>query len=190
MVVLGFQNAYVSVAYIVAMGFLGLHLTHAISSIFQTLGMISNRSRQFWHYAGVTPSDRNHAGQHFDSRSHHVRNHWIARWWRFVMREISFDLNAKTPDGPIEQKWDRHLANLKLVSPNNKRMDHGDRGWDWPGGSFCRSFGWPNWVTKSRPSLSTTALVALTVLLLREGSTRPRTIKTMVIVCGDCSMTR
>lgn len=31
------------------------------------------------------------------------------------------DLNARIPDGPISQKWDRHRAELKLVNPANKR---------------------------------------------------------------------
>jgi succinate dehydrogenase / fumarate reductase flavoprotein subunit len=30
-------------------------------------------------------------------------------------------LNAKIPPGPIEQKWDRHRFDLKLVNPANKR---------------------------------------------------------------------
>ncbi|HEX3926869.1 MAG TPA: fumarate reductase/succinate dehydrogenase flavoprotein subunit [Gemmatimonadales bacterium] len=35
---------------------------------------------------------------------------------------MKFD--AKIPAGPLEEKWDRHLANLKLVSPTNKRKFH------------------------------------------------------------------
>ncbi len=31
------------------------------------------------------------------------------------------ELDAKIPDGPIEQKWDRHRFELKLVNPANKR---------------------------------------------------------------------
>jgi len=31
------------------------------------------------------------------------------------------NLDAKTPSGPLAQKWDRHLMESKLVSPNNKR---------------------------------------------------------------------
>jgi succinate dehydrogenase / fumarate reductase, flavoprotein subunit len=31
------------------------------------------------------------------------------------------DLNARIPDGPIDQKWNRHRAELKLVNPANKR---------------------------------------------------------------------
>ncbi len=31
------------------------------------------------------------------------------------------DLNAKVPEGPIEQKWDAHRFSMKLVNPANKR---------------------------------------------------------------------
>ncbi|RMH18719.1 MAG: fumarate reductase/succinate dehydrogenase flavoprotein subunit [Gemmatimonadetes bacterium] len=31
------------------------------------------------------------------------------------------ELNARIPDGPIEQKWDRHRFEMKLVNPANKR---------------------------------------------------------------------
>ena len=30
-------------------------------------------------------------------------------------------LDAKTPSGPLAEKWDRHLFELKLVNPANKR---------------------------------------------------------------------
>ena len=30
-------------------------------------------------------------------------------------------LEARTPDGPIERKWDRHIAEIKLINPSNKR---------------------------------------------------------------------
>src|SRR5216110_3391252 len=30
-------------------------------------------------------------------------------------------LNSKTPSGPIEQRWDRHRFEMKLVNPANKR---------------------------------------------------------------------
>lgn len=33
-------------------------------------------------------------------------------------------LESKTPAGPIEQKWDSHRFNLKLVNPANKRKYH------------------------------------------------------------------
>ena len=31
------------------------------------------------------------------------------------------ELNAKVPNGPIEQKWDQHRFSMKLVNPSNKR---------------------------------------------------------------------
>jgi len=40
------------------------------------------------------------------------------------MSQSSLELDAKIPSGPLEQKWDRHRAELKLVSPNNKRKRH------------------------------------------------------------------
>jgi len=52
MVVLGFQNVYVSGAYIIAMILLALHLSHASSSIFQTLGVANRKSRKKLQLAG------------------------------------------------------------------------------------------------------------------------------------------
>lgn len=43
MVILGFQNALVSVFYIVAVGLLSFHLLHGFDSMFQTLGLRSTR---------------------------------------------------------------------------------------------------------------------------------------------------
>jgi len=34
------------------------------------------------------------------------------------------ELNARIPDGPLEQKWDRHRFEMKLVNPANKRKYH------------------------------------------------------------------
>ena len=31
------------------------------------------------------------------------------------------ELNSKIPSGPLEQKWDSHRFNMKLVNPANKR---------------------------------------------------------------------
>src|SRR6056297_1358692 len=30
-------------------------------------------------------------------------------------------LDSKVPGGPLEEKWDKHIKDIKLVSPNNKR---------------------------------------------------------------------
>ncbi len=37
------------------------------------------------------------------------------------MSSLSLELDSKIPEGPLAEKWDRYLSNLKLVSPNNKR---------------------------------------------------------------------
>ncbi|MGH7524667.1 MAG: FAD-binding protein, partial [Gemmatimonadales bacterium] len=34
------------------------------------------------------------------------------------------NLDARIPGGPLDEKWDRHLADLRLVSPANKRKFH------------------------------------------------------------------
>jgi succinate dehydrogenase flavoprotein subunit len=34
---------------------------------------------------------------------------------------MTFDLDAKIPEGPIDQKWDNHKFSMKLVNPANKR---------------------------------------------------------------------
>ncbi len=44
MVVLGFSNPLVSIFYIVAMGLLLLHLSHGVSSLFQSLGLRSKKT--------------------------------------------------------------------------------------------------------------------------------------------------
>ncbi|MBL8820221.1 MAG: fumarate reductase/succinate dehydrogenase flavoprotein subunit [Planctomyces sp.] len=38
-----------------------------------------------------------------------------------MVRVAGETLNSKVPDGPIQEKWDRHRFNLKLVNPANKR---------------------------------------------------------------------
>lgn len=34
---------------------------------------------------------------------------------------MRLELNSKIPDGPLEQKWQKHKASIKLVNPANKR---------------------------------------------------------------------
>jgi succinate dehydrogenase / fumarate reductase flavoprotein subunit len=34
---------------------------------------------------------------------------------------MQLNLNSKIPDGPLEQKWQKHKASIKLVNPANKR---------------------------------------------------------------------
>lgn len=53
MVVMSFSNIYVSGAYIIAMMFLGLHLSHATSSMLQTFGLTNASSRSLIHRIGL-----------------------------------------------------------------------------------------------------------------------------------------
>lgn len=52
MVVLGFRVWYISLAYLVAQFFLGLHLSHGMTSVFQTLGLSNRRWRGLWTKVG------------------------------------------------------------------------------------------------------------------------------------------
>lgn len=45
MVVVGFENVWVSLFYVIAMTLLCLHLTHGVASIFQTLGLRSRKAQ-------------------------------------------------------------------------------------------------------------------------------------------------
>lgn len=38
-----------------------------------------------------------------------------------MVRVASDPLNSRVPDGPLQQKWDKHRFDLKLVNPANKR---------------------------------------------------------------------
>ncbi len=38
-----------------------------------------------------------------------------------MFRVASDELNSRVPDGPLQEKWDRHRFDLKLVNPANKR---------------------------------------------------------------------
>ncbi len=54
MVVLGYQDVLISVVYVAAMILLGYHLTHAIGSMFQTLGINHPKYNSFIHGFSVT----------------------------------------------------------------------------------------------------------------------------------------
>ena len=48
MMVLGFQNIYLVLFYLIAQGFLGLHISHGFSSAPQTLGLSQNSCTALW----------------------------------------------------------------------------------------------------------------------------------------------
>jgi succinate dehydrogenase / fumarate reductase cytochrome b subunit len=53
MVIVGFQNWFVVIFYIIAMSMLCSHLSHGFSSVFQTLGLRSVKTRQALDYLGI-----------------------------------------------------------------------------------------------------------------------------------------
>ena len=53
MMIQGFSNPVVSVFYIVAMGLLCLHLSHGVSSAFQSLGLRSSKTLRLFHRAAL-----------------------------------------------------------------------------------------------------------------------------------------
>ena len=52
MVIRGFSNIFISLFYIVSMGFLCFHLSHGFASVFQTLGLRTKKSAQLIDLAG------------------------------------------------------------------------------------------------------------------------------------------
>lgn len=53
MVVDGFANPIASIVYLVSVGLLGLHLKHGFASLFQTLGLSSQKTRKHFEVASV-----------------------------------------------------------------------------------------------------------------------------------------
>ncbi len=51
--VLGFQNIWISGLYLLGLSALGLHLHHAIQSIFQTLGLVHDNFRELMEWASI-----------------------------------------------------------------------------------------------------------------------------------------
>ena len=52
MVIAGFSNPFVSAFYLLAVGLLAMHLSHGISSLFQTLGLTTAKLRPLFERAG------------------------------------------------------------------------------------------------------------------------------------------
>jgi succinate dehydrogenase / fumarate reductase flavoprotein subunit len=47
--------------------------------------------------------------------------HFLPPKVNLMARVASETLNSRVPDGPLEEKWDKHRFNMKLVNPANKR---------------------------------------------------------------------
>src|SRR5438477_1711396 len=49
------------------------------------------------------------------------RFHLCAAFHTDTTGDVGMELKSKIPSGPIEQRWDRHRFEMKLVNPANKR---------------------------------------------------------------------
>lgn len=98
-------------------------------------------------------------------------------------------LDSKVPGGPLEKKWDKHIKDIKLVSPNNKRKyEIIVVGTGLAGGAAAASFAELGYNVRSF-CIQDSARRA-TVLQLRVVSMPPRIIPMMETVSGDYSMIR
>ena len=78
-------------------------------------------------------------------------------------------LDAKIPEGPIEQMWDTQQFKMKLVNPANKRRYtvHRGRHRAWP--ARRRRLRWPSWATTSNASATRIARAARTRIAAQGG---------------------
>ena len=99
------------------------------------------------------------------------------------------ELNARLPDGPIEEKWSRHVDGLRLVGPRNRPryrilvVGSGLAGASAAASLAAMGYRVDCFCFQDSP-------LRRTASLRREGSTRPRTIATTATRSGGCSPTR
>ena len=69
-------------------------------------------------------------------------------------RQVNMELKSRIPSGPIENRWDRHRFEMKLVNPANKRKynDHSRR--NRTGRRFGLGVAWRTWVQRQMLLLS------------------------------------
>ena len=101
---------------------------------------------------------------------------------------LTMELRANVPAGPIDQKWDTHRFEMKLVNPANKRrFNIIVVGSGLAGASAARRS--PSWGIRSNASASRTARAA--PIVAAQGASTPRkTIATMATASIAYSMTR
>ena len=105
-----FQIWWVTLLYVIAMIFLGLHLYHGLWSSVRTLGFERGRLDPFKRPVAIDPRSHPLGGLH-------------ARAGCRVLPPgtVTMELKSRVPEGPIEEKWDTHRFDMKLVNPANKR---------------------------------------------------------------------
>ncbi len=113
----------VAAVYIVGNLALGFHLYHGAWSMFQTVGSMSPRfnprhnpiRRGFAAGFAILVAGINISFPIMVARRRRRRVELRGR----LMSTITLD--SKVPSGPIEERWDSHRFNMKLVNPANKR---------------------------------------------------------------------
>ncbi len=99
------------------------------------------------------------------------------------------DLKNHIPSGPIDQKWDKHRADLKLVNPANKRkFSVIVVGTGLAGSSAAATLAELGYNVQALPTM--TQHVGHTRSLLRVVSMQRRITRTTVIRSGVCSTTQ
>ena len=126
MVVLGFRNPWVSAFYLISMGLLCLHLSHGLSSMFQSLGSQKNgptfeRSLCLHAYPRFSFLS---ATVRFPLRYGGVRQVISQRQAGCRDSEVRFQvtmkLDAKIPAGPLAEKWGRHRTRHQADQPGEQ----------------------------------------------------------------------
>ncbi len=99
--------------YLTCFALLGLHLFHAFSSAFQTLGL----NHRIW-----TPVVNVFAWIYAILHTCRFCIYFnITLALQIEKHNIMGKLNSKIPDGPLARKWTRYKASAKLVNPANKK---------------------------------------------------------------------
>ena len=126
------QRPAAAIVYAIGSIALGIHLYHGAWSMFQSLGITNPRyntlRRRF--AAGVRgvhdsrqpqlPGRRAAPRRHAPVPAHET-DHGGVPFGLGEAMTLDATLDSKTPAGPIEQKWDNHKFDIKLVNPANKR---------------------------------------------------------------------
>ena len=120
------QRPAVAAVYVIANIALAFHLYHGAWSMFQSMGVnnprinklrriVRNRVRRpHPRRQPQLPDPRAGACHEAEVPAHRTRD-------RTVQGGLTMALDSKIPAGPLEEKWDNHKFDIKLVNPANKR---------------------------------------------------------------------
>ena len=110
-------------AYLAAAIVLGVHLSHGFRSAFQSIGLSHPRLNPLLEKLGYGLAALFAIGFAAFPHLFHVRLERGRR--RTLMAPQASDrLDSKAPSGDIQDRWDKHRFDMKLVNPANKRKFH------------------------------------------------------------------